>query len=96
MGSRRLVVWIMDQMAIRRARERRCRLLAGVHGAARQFGSSSTGAGRQMSKNECSGKKKVGSGSANCKQDDNDSDDNNSSGRLECVATVQETRPTRR
>jgi hypothetical protein len=44
--SRRLVVWVMDQMAIRRARERRCRLLAGVHGAARRFGSSSTEAGK--------------------------------------------------
>lgn len=32
-GSRRLVVWVMDQMAIWWARERWCRLLAGVHGA---------------------------------------------------------------
>lgn len=45
-GGRWLVVWIKDKMAIRWARERRCRLLAGVHGAARQFGSSRTGAGK--------------------------------------------------
>ena len=41
-SGRRLVVWVVDQMAIWRARERRCGL-AGVHGAVCQLGSSSTG-----------------------------------------------------
>jgi hypothetical protein len=39
--GRRLVVWVMSQMAIWRARERR-RGLTSVHGVASQFGSSST------------------------------------------------------
>jgi hypothetical protein len=52
-GGRRLVIRIMDRMAVRRARER---LLAGVHGAAGQFGSSSTRAGkcpRMQREEEC-------------------------------------------
>jgi hypothetical protein len=47
------VVWIMDQMAIWRARKGR-RRLAGVHGVATQCGSSSNAAGDQ----ECSAAKK--------------------------------------
>ena len=79
--GRRLVVWIMDHMAIWRARERR-RRLASVHGVASQFGSSSNQANSQ----ECDGteecrlqSQKIQSTNKNC-------------GRRSAV-TVQKTRP---